>query len=123
MRHHGCQRIGRIIGPHRDAADIKFAGDLIWKEDANLDVEGTVRYVDLPPVVAAAARTLGKEAVVVDSEADDTDDSYDASWILMGNKSSVIEAKLVTDAGEPLEPRKGLRTWTDDYSSLWPVLK
>ena len=93
------------------------------KPDGVLAVHVSNRYVDLEPVVAAAARSLRKEAILVDSEADDADDSYDASWVLVGGRGSVLRAKRVTDAGERLEPRKGLRTWTDDYSSLWPVLK
>ena len=93
------------------------------KPDGVLAVHVTNRYVDLEPVIAAAARALGKEAVDVDSEEDDADDSYDASWVLMGSKNSVVRAKLITDAGERLEPRRGVRTWTDDYSSLWSVLK
>src|SRR5690242_12813199 len=47
MRHHCCQRVRRIIGSHCDEADIKFASDLIWKKNGNLDVESAVRYVDL----------------------------------------------------------------------------
>ena len=74
-------------------------------------------------VVAAAAAALNKEAILVDSEGDDSDDSFEASWVLVGNPGPVLRTKLVTDAGDRLEPRKGLRTWTDDYSSLWPVLK
>jgi len=93
------------------------------KLDGVLAVHVSNRYVDLQPVVAAAAHALGKEAVLVDSDADDTDDSFDASWVLVGNPSSVLRTNRVTDAGEPLKPRQGLRTWTDDYSSLWPVLR
>jgi SAM-dependent methyltransferase len=93
------------------------------KPEGVLAVHVSNRYVDLEPVVAAAAQSLGKEAVVVDSDADDSDDSYDASWVLVGDQRSALETGLMKGAAEPLKPRPGLRAWTDDYSSLWPVLR
>ncbi len=77
------------------------------------------KYVDLEPVVSAAARALGKQGVVV--SADDEDfPLYDSTWVLLSSRADRFKAPAFEDA-EPLTATPV--AWTDDYSNLLSVLK
>src|SRR5262249_20328126 len=55
------------------------------KPDGVLAVHISNQYLDLQPVATAAAHQFGKEAVIVNHEADDSKGVYPATWILVGN--------------------------------------
>ncbi len=95
----------------------------LLKKDGLVAVHVSNRYLDLKPVVAAAARAFGKVALAVDSDGDDADDTYDASWVLVAMPDALRRSPLLKNAGERLVLRPGLRLWTDDYSSLWPIVQ
>ena len=80
------------------------------------------QYLDLQPVVSAAAQQLGKEAVAVNHEADNSKGVYPANWVLVGSAKGFLGQREIEKAGQVL-PAAGSRPWTDDYSSLWRVLK
>ena len=58
MRHHGCQRVGRIIRAHGDETDVEVAIDLVRKTDVDLDVEGAVGHVHLQSPLADGGHML-----------------------------------------------------------------
>ncbi len=73
------------------------------------------RYLDLKPVVAELAERSGKAAWLVDSIDPDNGRSV---WVLVGNLEAPLTSKMV-----PLRSKSGFRIWTDDYSSLFAVLR
>ncbi len=80
------------------------------------------RFIDLEPVVAGIARDAGLEAVAVDTHADDQNGFYSSNWMLVtSNKAFLRLPELVRAI--PIARRPGLKTWTDSYSSVFPLLK
>lgn len=85
------------------------------------------RFLDLAPVVAAAARAGGWHAlrlVHVPSTSERADEGDVSEWIAMSRSQATI-AGLVSQGGawRPLVPRPGFAGWTDDFASLLPVIR
>ncbi len=80
-------------------------------------------YLDLAPVVEAQAEHAGIPAMMVSSPDDQYTGAYAADWVLLSNDPEFFSQPKVSEAAAPIERRPELRFWTDDYSSLWPVLK
>jgi hypothetical protein len=93
------------------------------KPDGVVAVHVSNQYLDLQPVVAAAAKWFGKEAVVVNHEVTASKGVYSSSWILVGNPGGFLGQPEIEKAGQVLSPSQQLQLWTDNYSSLWRVLK
>lgn len=80
------------------------------------------RHVDLEPPIALLASTSGMQARHVYSLANDSRGEYSATWMLVTeNVAFFQQPELVAHAFSP-ETLPGLRPWTDDFSSLLPVL-
>ena len=79
-------------------------------------------FLDLAPVVKAEAEHAGLPAVLV-STSDDEYGGYAADWVLITRNQEFLSLPAVKDAAEDIELKPGLRLWTDDYSSLLPILK
>ena len=81
------------------------------------------KYLDLKPIVKLAVDALGKQSRLVDTDDDeDGDGTFGSTWIVIGNEQLFATPGLHL-TGKPLEGRGGLRIWTDDYSSLFRILK
>ncbi len=81
------------------------------------------RYLDLEPVVAAAAQKLGKEAVLINNPDDHANGIFVARWVLLANRGVLPGLPSVEKAGKPVTASGRVKLWTDSYSSLLPVLK
>lgn len=96
------------------------------KEDGILAVHISNRYLDLKPVVRSLAKNDGKEAVWVDNDGDDSIGVDGSSWILVtSNKEFLATPELrnvVAKWDKNGTPRELIR-WTDDFSSIWPILQ
>jgi len=79
-------------------------------------------YVELGPVVAQEAEHAGLSAVMV-SSADDDYGAYSADWVLVTSNQDFLALAKVKAASAKIELKPGLRLWTADYSSLWPIIK
>jgi hypothetical protein len=85
------------------------------------------RYLDLRPVVAAAATTGGWTASLRRYRPDPAGFALNetgSDWVAMSLNPQVVE-RLVTGTGEqwtPLRPRRGFAPWTDDHSSVLPLI-
>ena len=94
------------------------------RPDGVLAVHVSNQYLNLVPVVAAAAGDLGKEAVIVNHEVGVGAGIYPSTWILLGNPAGFLSRSEIEKAGEILPATATQRDlWTDDYSSLWRLLK
>ncbi len=81
------------------------------------------KHLELEPVVDTLARALGKHAVVIDTEDDDDNAVFAATWVLVSGRQSFFQFPLIFKAATPVRNRPGLRLWTDDYSNLFQILK
>jgi SAM-dependent methyltransferase len=93
------------------------------KPDGILAVHVSNQYLNLQPVVAAAAASLEKEAVLVSNEDDHPKGIYAAAWILLGNPESLEGQPKIEEAGRILRPARYQALWTDDRSELFRLLK
>ncbi len=81
------------------------------------------RYLDLEPVLAAAAAHAGVTGRVIESDGDNARAVYGSTWVLLARTPSVLDSAALAGASRPLEPRRTVRLWTDDYSDLVSLLK
>lgn len=81
------------------------------------------RYLNLEPVVEAAAAHLNKEAVEIENRDDHPRGIFESVWILVGSREGFLAQSAIEAAGRVLSPSKRDIFWTDDYSSLFRVLK
>ncbi len=87
-----------------------------------LAVHTSNRHLELAPVVRMAADSFGKEALMVHRAGDRAKHMITSQWVLVGERSAPALAAL-RQAGRPVDANAALRPWTDDYSSIWGVLK
>lgn len=93
------------------------------KPDGVLAVHVSNHYLDLAPVVALAANELGKEALQIVSDDDDDLEIYNATYVLVTSRANFFKQPLFKGEVMKINIPRRLRTWTDDYSNLWQVLK
>jgi spermidine synthase len=87
-----------------------------------LSVNITNRYLNLEPVMETASRTYGKKAVVFDYDAKSSEFlCTSSSWVLIVDKGSPVIDGL--EGQRLITERAGFRTWTDDYSNMFGILR
>jgi SAM-dependent methyltransferase len=86
------------------------------------------RYIDLRPVLAAAARTGGWQAAIRDYDPPPREARYSTNrsiWIAFTRSAETLQtlkAQSPVKAWSPLVGRPGFAPWTDDYGSILPLL-
>ena len=81
------------------------------------------RFLALAPVVEQLARNAGMQAVRVIDREDLTRQVFDSEWVLATANAEFLANPAVVRARLPIDVPAGLRLWTDDYSSLFPIIK
>jgi len=74
------------------------------------------RVLDLDPVARGMADHLGWTAVEVISEDDPKTGESSSTWVLISARDLLIQHSPAGGNRAPI-------TWTDDFASLWQVLK
>jgi SAM-dependent methyltransferase len=81
------------------------------------------KYLTLDPIVKRSAEPLGWAARLIESDEDYSLGLNWTSWVVVGDPASAsFPITLWMDSHEILVP-EGLTAWTDDHSSLRPVIK
>ena len=82
------------------------------------------RYLDLSPVVRKLAELHRKETCRIDGNGDEQQGTRPSNWVLMTSNSRFLKSEAVEAARMPWpnDARKPL-LWTDDFSSLYQLLK
>ncbi|HZD46361.1 MAG TPA: fused MFS/spermidine synthase [Acidobacteriaceae bacterium] len=81
------------------------------------------RHVDLEPAIALLAHSAGMHARTVHSDANDQRGESSATWVLVTDNEAFLALPAVANYSREPEQRAGMRIWTDDYSSLFPLLR
>jgi SAM-dependent methyltransferase len=87
------------------------------------------RYIDLKPVLAAAAKAEGWHAAIRDFQPSDHDAKYDAErsiWVAFSRSPDTLRQMTgigPKDGWKALPERPGFAAWTDDYGSILPLLR
>jgi hypothetical protein len=103
----------------------KEAMDLYFRHlrpDGILAVHISNRYLNLRPVLEGEVRATQKIARVIDTEDDETVDVFGATWVLITSPATGFKGEIPGNS-EPLDSKKTVRLWTDDYSNLFKILK
>jgi hypothetical protein len=81
------------------------------------------QHVQLEPAIALLAASAQMQAMRVSSLSNDERGEFGATWVLLSDNANFFaQPELLTHAKTPaLKP--GLQLWTDDYSSLLPLLR
>lgn len=94
------------------------------KPDGLLAVHITNRYLDLRPVMAAAAQHYGKTALLYDIDAEDSDlYCRSSTWVLMMGAERAAALPAGLRGGEPMTVPTDFTPWTDSFSNLFSILK
>jgi hypothetical protein len=81
------------------------------------------QHVDLEPEVALLAKAAGMKAMRVSTFANDDRGEFTAHWVLLTDNAGFFALPEVAGpARQPAENAR-VRLWTDDYSSLLPMLR
>ena len=82
-------------------------------------------YLDLEPVVANLAQAFDYKSALIDY--DETDEEwwlYSSTWILLTHDQGILDSPAIQKASAPLKSRRGKSSlWTDDFTSLYQILK
>ena len=100
--------------------------EMYWKHlkpDGILVVNISNRNVDMKPVIRAMAEANGKEALYCDSAEDASTASYGATWAMMTSNQEFLQAQGESGVMLPIAENVKPVVWTDDYGSLWQVLR
>jgi SAM-dependent methyltransferase len=103
----------------------KEAMDLYFRHlrpDGILAVHISNRYLNLQPVLEGEVRATQKIARVVDTEDDEDTGVFGATWVLITSPVTGFKGEIPGNS-EPLDSKKTVRLWTDDYSNLFKILK
>jgi spermidine synthase len=79
-------------------------------------------YLRLGPVVQEQADHAGLHAVLISTEDDDDTGAFSSDWVLVTANEKFLALPEIANASAKIEPNPALRFWTDDYSSLLPIL-
>ena len=96
---------------------------LYWrhlKPDGLLVVHISNLYIDLGPVVAAAAMDQGKTARMVPFDGDESKEEDRSDWVLIASDPAFFKSPALKSAQEMITASS---PWTDDYSNLWRSLR
>jgi len=80
------------------------------------------QYLDLPPEIAELALAAGLTARLFDSPPNDALGEFRATWVLLAENAAVFQQPNLAATARIDRRKPGLRAWTDDDSSLLPLL-
>jgi hypothetical protein len=94
------------------------------KPDGLLAIHISNKFLDLKPVVEAAAQSFGAKTRAITNVADEKNDIYTATWVLL-YRPGMPSSGADDDTALPHWSRSKVvvRPWTDDYSSLFKLLR
>jgi SAM-dependent methyltransferase len=81
------------------------------------------QYLDLAPELALLAQSANLMARDVITGSNQARGEFRAEWVLMTADPSFFDREEIATLADPIYVKPHLRLWTDDYSSLLPVLQ
>ena len=82
----------------------------------------TNRFLRLAPVVKQIADSLGLHTALVLDEAESTDFSK-TDWVIVTRDKALFDRPAFAGKTTTIYDIPGLKLWTDDFSSLYQILK
>ena len=100
------------------------ANHVYWqhlKPDGILVAHVSNRYLDLLPVVRGLATDAGKQLRLVTIHSKDTNTNTGSAWAIVTDNEEFLAQEAMRDA--PAKNDRPSLLWTDDFSSLWHVIR
>ena len=80
------------------------------------------QHVNLEPEVAQLAKAAGMQTMRVSSASNEDRGEFNATWMLVTNSSTFFDTPEVFNRARKPALNPAVHAWTDDYSSLLPIL-
>ena len=93
------------------------------KPDGILVMHISNKFLSLEPVVGRIADALGKAALLVETDEDQSGNCFGTTFVLLANHPGVFEQAPFRNASGPPKTTENVGVWTDDYSNLFRILK
>jgi spermidine synthase len=94
------------------------------KPDGVIAVHISNRYLDLRPVVEKLAEEFGMATVTISEDDEPHWWIYATTWVLVSKNKAFLEIDRIRDAADTAEKSsKATPLWTDDYASLYSIMK
>ena len=95
------------------------------KPDGIIAVHISNRYFDLQPVVESLAKKFDLQAVSISDDNEESWWIYDSTWVLVARKDRFEETPALLEAADSVDKRSKAPPplWTDDYTSLFRILR
>jgi hypothetical protein len=81
------------------------------------------QYLNLAPEIGQLAVATGMQSRLIESAGDDATGAYRSTWVLLTDSPAFFDRAEIAAVATPTPTLPHLRTWTDDYSSLLPILQ
>jgi hypothetical protein len=81
------------------------------------------QYLDLAPEITLLATSAGMKAELVESSPDTARGAFRSTWVLLTTSPTFFTQPEIVAATQPMPTLPGLKVWTDDYSSLLPIVQ
>jgi hypothetical protein len=81
------------------------------------------QYLNLAPEIAQLAIAANMPSRLIESPGDESTGAYRSTWVLLTNSPTFFDRPEVATAATQTPTTPRLRPWTDDYSSLLPILQ
>ncbi|WP_114637013.1 spermidine synthase [Polynucleobacter necessarius] len=91
------------------------------KKDGVLALHITNRFLDLKPVVKAAADQLGVEVRILSYVVPEAEEGFRSHWVLMSSGKDYFQNANLANA-QLIKAQKNFKPWKDDYSSLISIM-
>ena len=91
------------------------------RDDSILAVHISNRYLDLSPIVFRLAAEVGLNAMIVSDSGDTGAGGNASSWVVLAKDAEVFGSTAFANT-DSWVPTASEHIWTDDYSSLLPVI-
>jgi hypothetical protein len=94
------------------------------KTNATVAVHISNHYLDLEPVVANLAKEFGYKMAIIDFDENDEEWwLYSSTWILLSRDQNLLEQSAIKSATKSNFSKRKVPLWTDDFTSLFQILK
>jgi len=81
------------------------------------------QYLNLAPEIAQLAIAANMPSRLIERPGDDATGAYRSTWVLLTNSPTFFNRPEIAPAASKTPTTPRLRPWTDDYSSLLPILQ
>ncbi|WP_433974719.1 spermidine synthase [Tunturiibacter lichenicola] len=81
------------------------------------------QYLNLPPEIAQLATAANMQSKLVESQPDESLGAFRSTWVLLTTSQTFFSRPEIANAATTTPTDARLRPWTDDYSTILPILQ